>query len=607
MAILILRNPTGTVPVGSLIQDTGYATPEQIALYLPITGTVSYSATASCRFKRTIDSTWTTGHPLYRIRPSFSETPTVGSVPDAFAWTIIDLTPGTSYDIEVTVIDGGSSSTKTLTTSTRSLPAASGATTKTANSVASIATQFASLNAGDVLEIADGTYNFSNILTLNRSGADGNPIYIRGQSRAGTILQKSDAVIKLLAANYVVFERMTLQGSGTDSNINASSWGVWIDENSGTSYNQTQVTFRNMTFTGVDKGIALFTSSGNVASTRQLLVYDCTLTGNNTWAMDLYTPPSTSAPDGTLDIDQNGTWNDDCICLSGQGNCAFNNTITGFGDTFAISSHDVATANVHVYRNKILMGGDDFVEADDSQRNISIYDNKARNTMTFLSLDPLYGGPLLFARNISINQGRSPFKFNTTSSGWFLYNNTVIRTLSYYTLTGSPTAEAGWYQSGAGGSIVQDSCGFRNNILIDQASGLTQTLRLDNSSGYTTMDFDHNAWYPDGSFGWYSGTYANLAAAQSGIPSTTPIFSGYTKRHTSDVITTSSPWVTTVTMASNYRTEVTTDYTPILADGTTPRNAGTPIPNITDEYSGAAPDIGAVIAGRSAVTYGDRS
>jgi hypothetical protein len=54
-------------------------------------------------------------------------------------------------------------------------------------------------------------------------------------------------------------------------------------------------------------------------------------------------------------------------------------------------------------------------------------------------------------------------------------------------------------------------------------------------------------------------------------------------------------------------TEVTTVNTPTLAAAQQPKNSGLAIANITDGFSGAAPDRGAVIEGRPSVFYGDRS
>src|SRR5262245_28545187 len=129
----------GSLPLGALVHD-GPATPEQISLFLPVTGSLPQTATASVRYKPSSSASWTTGHPLFRIQPSFSTPPDVGSVPDAFAWPIIDLVPGTSYDLEVSVTSGSVTDTRTASFRTRALPLSAGAPNKTISAGSSTAT-----------------------------------------------------------------------------------------------------------------------------------------------------------------------------------------------------------------------------------------------------------------------------------------------------------------------------------------------------------------------------------------------------------------------------------------------------------------------------------
>jgi len=195
---------------------------------------------------------------------------------------------------------------------------------------------------------------------------------------------------------------MTLQGSGVDSGTNSSSVGIEFFD--GTP-NQTRITVRNVTMNGVDRGIGAFREIS------EFLAYDNTLNGNNTWTPSL--------------IDTNATWNEDGINIPGFGNCAFNNTLKGFGDTFAYAAHAGGNTltqgvGIHFYRNEVRNSGDDFAEVDHSHRNNTLYDNRSHNSMTFISLDPLYGGPFLATRNIIINTGRTPFKWNSPNSGQFV-------------------------------------------------------------------------------------------------------------------------------------------------------------------------------------------
>ena len=73
-----------------------------------------------------------------------------------------------------------------------------------------------------------------------------------------------------------------------------------------------------------------------------------------------------------------------------------------------------------------------------------------------------------------------------------------------------------------------------------------------------------------------------------------------------DVITVSDPFTPDCTLGADHETEITSACALAITDGATVRNSGVAIPNITDGFSGAAPDMGAIIAGRSAVAYGDQ-
>ena len=416
---------TGNLPLGTLIHD-GPATPEQLSLYLPVTGPLPQTAVATVQYKKTNSSTWITGHPLFRIQPGYdADLSASGNSADAFAWPLIGMTPGATYNIEVTVTSSGISDIKTLTHTTRALPPAAGTPNKiiTAGSTnAQIIAVLATLNPGDVLEFKNGTYNVSGISINQRDGTVSSPIYIRGESRDGVILKNPTGTIIQVNSSNIIIENMTLQGPAIDSGVNSDSRGIVFYSGN----IEAGVTIRNVTITGVDIGIKSYNEINGI------LIYNNTLIGNNTWNQDLYAYNGGGAPgagDGIPDIDQNLFWNDDGICAAGHGNVAFNNTLSGFGDAFAFAWQDNTTAiGVHFYRNEVRNSGDDLLEADYGRRNVSFYDNRSHNSMTALSLDPIKGGPLLYARNIVINAGRTPFKWNSANSGQFVLDNTIVRT-----------------------------------------------------------------------------------------------------------------------------------------------------------------------------------
>ena len=581
----------GEANVGTLVHD-GDATPEQISLFLPLTGVVATTATATCRY-RVAAGTWVTGHPLHRIRTAFSLTPgNGGAVEDGFAWPIIDLLPGTAYEVEVTVTDGAAVSVRTLNHTTRALPAAAGAATINVTAGSSAATIAAAINGaspGDVVELADGTYNLTGSIDITASGSSGSPIHVRGASRDGVILARSTVgEFFTLDANLsdLVIENMTIEGNGVDQDGNvATSYTTVLGQTSANLQGTllaTRVTLRNITATGIDRGVYVYRCE-------QLLVYDNSFTGNNLWQ----TTP-------TNFLDSNRTWNDDGALVAGVGNCVFNNFLKGFGDTCSCVQDDGTHGRAqHFYRNDIRNSCDDVLEVDDGRRNITFYDNRVTNCIDFDSLDPLYGGPAIIARNVYINPARSyPHKWNSQNTGHFLYNNTYISTVS---AVGFDQDVSAWYQTNNG---AQRSYGYRNNVHVYRGAGIS--LWMDASTN-DPMDWTHNSWFPNRDFQFQGSSYASLAAIQSGISNRTPIFAGTNRPFENDNITVTNPWTTTITLGANALTEVTASYTPVMSGGSAPKNSGVAIANITDGFSGASPDRGAVIEGRTQPFYGDRT
>jgi hypothetical protein len=425
------------------------------------------------------------------------------------------------------------------------------------------------LSPGDVLELADGTYDLPDgVILLDVSGTPGAPITIRGESRDGVVLRRAeDTVLRLARTSHIVIEDLTFEGSGVD----ASDAGPGISFWDGAV--QEFVTMRRLTMRGVDTGIL---ASGAV---RSVLVYDCDLRGNNLWNAEF--------------VDSSKTWDDDGIRLPGEGNCVFHNTLHGFGDSFAVNN-GVESAAVYFYRNRVTMTGDDACEGDYGTRNIGFYDNHITNASTLLSLDPLWGGPFYCFRNIAVNVARGPFKLNSGQSGFVIYNNTIVRT--------DGEIPVGWIQYNNG-----DLRGwsFRNNILVYHGSGAPLVLE---SGEMEPIDFTHNAWYPDGRFQWTNtgGNAPSLAAIKARLDETEPMFGTSRHRHEADVLIGRDPFTVPIPLGANHLVEVTTHFVPVLGGASVARNAGTAIPNVTDGHSGAAPDMGAVISGRPTPLWGAR-
>lgn len=553
--------------------DAERATPEQIGLHIPIDDSLSTYDEATVRYRKQGGSTWREAHPLVHIRPSWiTDNPAPPETPvEAFAGTIFGLEPGTTYEVAITLEERDTADETIFRRilSTRALPPPASEPTVTASPQDDLQSKINGLKPGDILQLQEGTHEVDG-LTVGVSGTENEPIYIRGASREQTIIEDSSGrVIRTDNTAHLVVEHLTIRGSGSDSGTSASSRGISLDGGEGSQF----ITVRGVDIVGVDMGIV---ASGPLRST---LVYNNVLRGNNEWNEEFVGQKS---------------WNDDGIRLPGSGNCAFENTLDGFGDSFAVQNGEVSTA-VHFYRNDVNASGDDAFEGDYSTRNVSFYDNYITNTARVLSLDPLWGGPLYDFRNIVINTAAGPPKFNSTGSGFLVYNNTYVRTEGI----------TDWaYVQYAKGPLRNFS--YRNNVLIYR--GPSDNLLAFEPSGIDPVDWTHNAWYPDGSVWWTNsgGTFGSIDEARQGLPETTPAFGQSTARHKDDVIATSSPFTdqTDPSLGNDYTTEVRHDAPPTPADSSAIRNAGTPIPNITDGYDGPAPDMGAVIRGRPTLDHG---
>lgn len=556
--------------VGSLRQD-GPPTPEQIALYVPLDGSVTEMLRAEVRYSK--EGASSVAHPLFLIQPRYA----VGgaSLRPALAGVITGLEPGQRYRVDVTVRSVHGEVRRSLEASTSSLPAAAPAPTKRIapqTKGPEIQRILAGLNPGDVLLFENGEYEVDN-LTLKASGTPDRPIYLRGESRNGvTLRDPTGRVLYLVGASDVVIENLTLEGSGTDSGTAARSVGIqmWSE------YTPKRITLRNLLIRKVDQGIV---GSGNM---EQFLIYDNTLVGNNVFDKET--------------IESNMSWNDDGIRVPGTGHAIFNNTLAGFGDSLAVSAR-VDNVAVHFYRNRVLFTCDDAFEGDYAVRNVTFYDNRVQNSMTLASFDPLYGGPAFVFRNSAINVGRQPYKLNSKNTGMFFYNNTVVRIPGY-----RGGREWGWVQSDNGSLRAW---GYRNNLLHFVGPRL---LAIE-STGNDPIDFTHNAWYPDARVMWTKsgGSFSSIQSARSRLPDTEPVFGDSRRRHDGDVIAEANPFETAIRFPPSYDDPVLPLYEPRLAPESRLRGAGTVIPGVTDGFSGSAPDIGAVITGRPVPIVGDRN
>src|SRR5439155_503874 len=157
-----------------------------LGVQLLISGDDDHDAAVTVRYRETGAGTWRDAMPLFRVHP---ESVVGRTGPEQFAGSIFDLSPGTTYDVELhaTDPDGPVDTTLTVTATTRSVPGdPAHPTPRSVSDAASLAAALNAAQPGDVITIADGTYA-SHAPTAPSGTADA-PIVIRGASEDGTIL-----------------------------------------------------------------------------------------------------------------------------------------------------------------------------------------------------------------------------------------------------------------------------------------------------------------------------------------------------------------------------------------------------------------------------------
>ncbi|HEY1957271.1 MAG TPA: hypothetical protein VGH28_16745 [Polyangiaceae bacterium] len=526
-----------------------------LGVQLPITDDDNFNATVTVRYKKSSDTNWTTGMPLFRVHPENVQT----DVPQAqFAGSVFDLAPATSYDIELHAVDpDGTDVTKTISGTTRPVPG--DPPTPHAVAVTDTASLQAALTAakpGDVITLAPGTYG--PYFNVSAGGAAGNPVVIRGQDQATVILDGGGCtgcnIIEYYNTGYVHLENMTIQNASRAIRV----------QTTGTTGN----VFRRLHITNVTLGITTNDDANDY------YLADNVVEGRLTW-------PSVYKDDSGAHA------NDDGLNIHGSGDVFAYNRISGFGD--AMKTEQNLTRANDFYGNDVLWSYDNGIELDTCEGNCRAFRNRWTNCYATTSFQPIFGGPAYLFRNVIVNVADEPFKLHalggvSSPSGVLILHNTVVKAGSSLQLSTPDVAK----------NIV-----FLNNLFIANPSD-GYSVRWDTPVVDVSNTLDYDGYYPDGQFEFgYSKTgdnmtYSNFAAV---------VAAGRLEQH--GLLVGASNFASGLATPAVYTTLLQPpDVT--LAAGSLAIDKGTVIANINDGYRGAAPDLGALELGCPAPTYGPR-
>ena len=535
-----------------------------LGVALPITGDDNFNATVSLRYRKLGTTVWHDAMPLQRVH---AELVTGFTVEPSFAGSVFDLAPATTYELELHAVDsdGAVDQTLMLMATTRDIPR--DPTNPRMVSVSSAAQLTSALNAaqaGDIIELAAGTY--SGNFALQASGTATQPIVIRGVAQDTVILDGGGCTgcnVLETYGNYVHIENLTVQNATRA--IRMQTQGAH------------DIVIRRVHIRDVTLGI------GSAPDQRDAYIADNILEGRLTWPCT-YASDDTSCNAGG----QHGLHaNDDGINVQGEGHVVAHNRISGFGD--AMKSEQDGVRSADFYGNDVLSSYDNGLELDGSLRNTRALRNRFTNTYATLSFQPIFGGPAYAIRNVLYNVEDEEFKLHARGSdptvGALILHTTVIRSLRAIQVSSAATP----YRFT-----------IENSLFIGpQTIGDGYPVRFDVPS-VTTATSDYNGYFPDGKFeyGYSAGaggvTYANLAAVIAG---------GKFDVHS---LVVDSGVLAAGIIGPATHTAAVTPLVPTLSTASPALDRGTVIPNIDDNFTGSAPDLGAIESGCDVPIYGPR-
>ena len=539
-----------------------------------IAGDANRNASVAVAYRRKGQATWRAALPMLRVHHEIANQDySPFRCGNLFAGSVMFLQPGTEYEVrfEMHDPDGGAVPVKTVTVATRREPQAPAgarvvhvvcrahAGPRPAGAVVGVRQAAAEAKPGDVLLLHAGVYDVGT-LELERSGTPGRPIIFRAAGDGEAVLQGSGHdrdLVCMMTADHVWFEDLTFRRAR-----NAILAGK---RNAGAS----GLVVRRCKIEDVITGITTYS-----ADSADWYIADCTLTGTNrTW---FPRPKAYMSPSHTG------------INVYGRNIVVCHNRITRFSDALAIANYDIPGTDpdkqcvaVDFHNNDLSWAQDDTLEADYGCHNIRVYRNRCTNAHTGLSVQPSYGGPIYLIRNEVFGVTALSLKLHNYCTGLVIYHNTLL------------TARQGFQ------SFYKWQNGILRNNLIVGAKGYA--METGSITPYTSLD--HNGYRrtddPQRFIKWYDGkTWGRYGTLEE--------FAGATGHERHGVLVDYDAFVRAAAPAEG-KTVKAADFDLRLRPGCVAVDAGCVLPNVNDNFTGKAPDLGCHEGAGERPQYGPRA
>lgn len=422
----------------------------------------------------------------------------------------------------------------------------------------------------------DGTYFFTAKGTAER------PIIIEAAGDGEVIFDGAGAanLFNVMATEHHIFQGLTFRNVGRVFDAGRKHLA-----------GASNLTIRNCRFEDVGEGIRT-----EYAGSKNFLIQDNVMIGRD----DRYRMYGWAAhregliPYGTHLMDSYYG-----IMIYGPGHVIANNSIAFFHDAIGVSTYgtpekeqDLKAVSIDIYNNDLHLMVDDFIEADGGVHNIRIMRNRGINAAeSGISAQPVFGGPAYYIRNVMYNIGQGgALKIHGGVPGLIAYHNTFIA------------------ENNAGGGHPNSN--YRNNLFLG-SDGPTIVAAFPYTTPYSIADYNgyrpnRGAESPENQYVWLSPkgeregfkTLNSLSQASGleahGITLDYDVFENLQKPVQAAKSDKPSPVYFGVDL--NFK----------LNPNGKAVDAGVLIPNINDNFSRKAPDLGALELGSPAVIYGAR-
>ena len=586
-----------------------------------IDGDANRNATVEVRFRKVGTPAWRPALPLLRIGGEHVFREREGmtyTVPQGFAGSILNLEPATSYECEFTLRDPDGvtgDAQQRVTVATRAEPKS-----YTGGRVLHVypsdhegpklepsfiglkaayygegrgdwtAVRMKKAQPGDTILVHAGLYRperfnyvdplsapFTGSWSLSLKGTADKPITIKGAGDGEAIFDGAGnhKLFDVMATHHHIFDGLTFRN--TEVALFAGEKEVM---------GAVALTVRNCRFE--DIGVGVWTEN---ADSRDFMINDNLFLGREDQMRLIGWNQLGSRAAGIYPSHLLRSFF--AVKVYGPGHVIAHNAIAYFHDAICISTYGPPDSDperrasaIDIYNNDIHLTNDDFIETDGGAHNIRVFQNRGVNAAhNGYSSQPVFGGPVYFIRNILYQvPAGDPFKFSAAPAGILAYHNTMI---------GEQTSKS-----------TYSNVHFRNNLFLGKDIPNRGIMTWANATNDYSSDY--NGYRPNrnvaAQYSWLAPgadlrSFSTLAEFQKAVGQ-----EAHGIEVDFDVFENLAP----PDPKRRYQVYHSMDLNFRLRTNSKAIDAGLLLPTINDNFTGKAPDLGAIELNQPEPHYGPR-